>query len=71
MKNRNYARSRPYALKAAATARKPRLDPYVQARIGQQLGKIYDDIVKQGVPERFRALVEQLDLPVKSNGNPQ
>lgn len=33
----------------------------IQARIGHQLRAIYDDVVRQGVPERFADLIRQLD----------
>jgi len=33
----------------------------VQAKIGQQLRAIYNDVVDQGVPDRFLDLLNQLD----------
>jgi hypothetical protein len=33
----------------------------VQARLGQQLRAMYDDVVSQGVPERFADLLNRLD----------
>ena len=33
----------------------------VQAYIGRQLRAVYDDVVKQPIPERFLALMAQLD----------
>jgi Anti-sigma factor NepR len=33
----------------------------VQARLGQQLRAMYDDVVSQGVPDRFAELLNQLD----------
>lgn len=33
----------------------------VQARLGQQLRAVYDDVVNQGVPDRFVDLLKQLD----------
>lgn len=33
----------------------------VQARIGQHLRAMYDDVVRQGVPDRFLDLLVQLD----------
>ena len=33
----------------------------IQAKIGQQLRAIYDDVVQEGVPERFADLLKQLD----------
>jgi hypothetical protein len=37
----------------------------VQARLGQQLRAMYDDVVNQGVPDRFADLINRLD----GNGN--
>jgi hypothetical protein len=33
----------------------------IQSKIGQQLRAIYDDVVNQGVPDRFSDLLQQLD----------
>jgi len=35
----------------------------VKAKIGQQLREIYDEIVGQGVPERFAEILRGLDDP--------
>lgn len=50
----------------AARARKndakpAKLGREVQARLGQQLRSMYDDVVSQGVPDRFADLLSQLD----------
>ena len=37
----------------------------VQARLGQQLRAMYDDVVNQGVPDRFTELLDRLN----GNGN--
>ncbi|BAT59823.1 hypothetical protein GJW-30_1_02357 [Variibacter gotjawalensis] len=37
----------------------------VQAKIGENLRALYDDVVSQGVPDRFAELLKQLD---KSDG---
>jgi hypothetical protein len=37
----------------------------VQARLGQQLRAMYDDVVNQGVPDRFAELLTRLE----GNGN--
>lgn len=37
----------------------------VQSRLGQQLRAMYDDVVNQGVPDRFNDLLNRLD----GNGN--
>jgi len=46
----------------AATPHKPaaRLGREVQARIGQQLRAMYNDVVNQGVPEHLADLVRRL-----------
>ena len=51
------------------------LNAEIQSRIGHQLRAMYDDVVRQGVPERFAELVRKLDVPedtsqVGSNGGP-
>ena len=38
-----------------------RLGRDVQAKIGQQLRAMYDDVVNQGVPDRFAELLNRLD----------
>ncbi|MBS9476717.1 NepR family anti-sigma factor [Ancylobacter radicis] len=35
----------------------------IQAKIGQHLRAMYDDVVRQGVPDRFLDLLSQLDKP--------
>ena len=40
--------------------REVRLGREVQARIGQQLRAIYDDVVKEGVPDHISDLVRRL-----------
>ena len=42
---------------------KPQLSSEIQGKIGQQLRKIYDDMVNQGVPDRFADLLSRLDKP--------
>jgi hypothetical protein len=48
--------------RAASTPHKPeaRLGREVQARIGQQLRAIYNDVVNQGVPQHLADLVRRL-----------
>jgi hypothetical protein len=38
-----------------------RLGRDVQAKIGQQLRAFYDDVLHQGVPDRFADLLNRLD----------
>jgi hypothetical protein len=57
------------AMEAAANrkdnAKPGKLGREVQARLGQQLRAMYDDVVSQGVPDRFADLLNRLD----GNGN--
>lgn len=39
----------------------PKLGPDIKAKIGQQLRALYSDVVSQGVPERFVAILNKLD----------
>ena len=47
------------------TAKPGKLGREVQARLGQQLRAMYDDVVNQGVPDRFADLLNRLE----GNGN--
>jgi hypothetical protein len=38
-----------------------RLDKETQTKIGQQLRAMYDEVVRQGVPDRFSELLKQLE----------
>jgi hypothetical protein len=46
-----------------APPRKPggRLSRDDQRRLGDILQRVYDDVIKQGVPDRFRNLLDELD----------
>jgi hypothetical protein len=48
---------------AAASQKKPaaKLGRDIQAKLGQQLRAMYDDVVSQGVPDRFNDLLNKLD----------
>ena len=46
-----------------------KLGAEVKAKIGQQLRDIYDDILKQGVPERFVQILNGLDDPSDDEGS--
>src|SRR3569623_504385 len=54
------------AMEAAATSKKTTNKPAklgrdVQARLGQQLRSMYDEVVNQGVLDRFTDLLNRLD----------
>ena len=53
---RSTARSRERAGKGEAS-----LGRDIRGKIGQQLRAMYDDVVSQGVPDRFRELLEKLE----------
>jgi hypothetical protein len=42
------------------------LNAEIQSRIGHQLRAMYDDVVRQGVPDRFSELIRKLDTPPSS-----
>ncbi len=48
--------------KAATGTNKGGLNAEIQARIGHQLRAMYDDVVRQGVPDRFAELIRKLDV---------
>jgi hypothetical protein len=41
----------------------------IQTKIGEQLRALYDDVVGQGVPDRFVELLQRLEK--KDDGEPQ
>jgi hypothetical protein len=41
----------------------------IQGKIGEQLRALYDDVVGQGVPDRFVELLQRLDK--KDDGEPR
>ena len=47
----------------------PALPPDVQVKIGEKLKAIYDDVVRQPVPDRFRDLLSQLDAAPIAGGD--
>jgi hypothetical protein len=49
--------------KKSAPGAKGGLNAEIQARIGHQLRAMYDDVVRQGVPDRFADLIKKLDEP--------
>ena len=49
--------------KSAVPGKPGGLNPEIQSRIGHQLRAMYDDVVRQGVPDRFAELIRKLDAP--------
>ena len=54
------------ASKNTAPGKQGGLNAEIQSRIGHQLRAMYDDVVRQGVPERFADLIRKLDVPSAS-----
>jgi hypothetical protein len=48
-------------LSSKAAPGKGGLNTEIQARIGHQLRAMYEDVVRQGVPDRFAELIRKLD----------
>jgi Anti-sigma factor NepR len=44
-----------------ANVKPAKLSREVQARLGQQLRAMYDEVVNQGVPDRFAELLNRID----------
>jgi hypothetical protein len=62
MKNRKPAASRaPIASQQPDTKFGPTLGGEIRGRIGRQLRDMYDDVVAQGVPDRFVDLLNRLE----------
>ena len=51
------------ASRNTAPSKQGGLNAEIQSRIGHQLRAMYDDIVRQGVPDRFAELIRKLDVP--------
>ena len=54
------------ASRTAAPGKQGGLNAEIQSRIGHQLRAMYDDVVRQGVPDRFADLIRKLDTPQNS-----
>ncbi|WP_428032733.1 NepR family anti-sigma factor [Ancylobacter sp.] len=62
---------------AMASALSPQLDggkgtalgSDIQSKIGQHLRAMYDDVVRQGVPDRFMDLLTKLDKADETSGD--
>jgi hypothetical protein len=48
--------------KATSGQNAVRLGPEIRARIGRQLRAMYDDVVNQGVPDKFAEMLKNLDV---------
>jgi len=61
MKNSKAGPKTPTPAGAAIGKPEPNLGQEIQTKIGRQLRAIYDDVVNQGVPDRFVNLLSRLD----------
>jgi len=52
-----------------ANAKANRLDRATRAKLGQQLRAVYDEVVSQGVPNRFTDLLNRLDTEGTQNAH--
>ena len=57
------------SLSTAKPTGEPGLDRAIQSRIGDQLRAMYDELMQQPVPDRFRDLLEQLEKSNRSKVN--
>ncbi len=57
------------ASKTPASGKQGGLNAEIQSRIGHQLRAMYDDVVRQGVPDRFAELIRKLDVPAADQTN--
>ncbi len=63
--------AKPRIPKVPASGRPGGLNSEIQSRIGHQLRAMYEDVVRQGVPDRFSELIKKLDSDTPSDaGNP-
>ena len=60
-KGKKPARVIPEASLSAELSPEPKLDSVSQGRIGDQLRAMYDDLMQQPVPDRFKDLLDQLE----------
>jgi len=59
------------ASRSAGPGKQGGLNAEIQSRIGHQLRAMYDDVVRQGVPDRFAELIRKLDIPEGGAGGDQ
>ncbi len=66
MRDTKPAKNKATGAQKAERKRKGELSKDIQARIGSQLRAMHDDIVREGVPDRFVDLLSRLDKPAKN-----
>ncbi len=65
MKDNKPVKSPPMQTDATPGKHNSGLNREIQAKIGQQLRAMFDEVVQEGVPDRFTELLRQLDTPVE------
>ena len=58
-------KSPPMQMDATSEKHNSGLNREIQAKIGQQLRAMFDEVVQEGVPDRFASLLRQLDTPAE------
>lgn len=53
----------------AETLSPAKLNRDIQAKLGDQLRQMYNDVVSQGVPDRFADLLAKIDRPPANGGD--
>jgi hypothetical protein len=69
MKTRNSNKAGTDQLRTNVETPKPaKLNRDIQAKLGDQLRQMYNDVVSQGVPDRFADLLAKIDQPPADGG---
>jgi hypothetical protein len=70
MKTRNSNKAGTDQLRTNVETPKPaKLNRDIQAKLGDQLRQMYNDVVSQGDPDRFADLLAKLDQPSENGGD--
>jgi hypothetical protein len=69
MKTRNSNKTGKDQLRTDVESSPAKLSRDIQAKLGDQLRQMYNDVVSQGVPDRFADLLAKLDQPPTNGGD--
>ena len=61
MTDRNVGKARPSGVARGKDERSVKLNRDIQAQLGDQLRQMYNDVVSQGVPDKFVDLLSKLE----------
>lgn len=67
MKDNKPVKSPPMQTDSSPGKHNSGLNREIQAKIGQQLRAMFDEVVQEGVPDRFADLLRQLDTPTEKS----